>query len=263
MLKLTRPLVFIDLEGTGLDTAKDKIVSIAIKKFYPEESGMTPTCEYSGLINPCIPIPPESTAIHGITDDMVKTAPELHEIAQEIHHLIEGCDIAGYNHKNYDVPLLYEELSRCGIHWETNGLHMVDAGNIFKLKERRSLEAAMLFYCNKTLEGAHNALNDVAATVEVLAGQQSRYPDLADMTVAQLAEFSKMDDRLDLAGKVLKDKDGDACYGIRVKGRERVKVKDDIGFAHWMLRNDFPSQTHATLRKVLAEIESAGQGDMF
>lgn len=262
MIKLTRPLCCFDLEATGLETSKDRIVSIAISRLTPPDSAPDTNNNFYTLVNPGIPILKESTEIHGITDEMVKDAPLFIAIADKVQQFLKGCDLAGFNLRNFDIPMLYEELARCGIEMDT-AVDVIDVGCIFKLKEKRTLEAALLFYCNHEFEGAHNALNDVNATIAVLEGQRNRYADLAEMDVQQLSVFSKMDDRLDLAGKVLRDKDGDACYGIRVKGVSNVKVKNDIGFAYWMLRNDFPNQTKAVLRRVLDEIDNQGQTAML
>ncbi len=255
-LTLTRPLCFFDIEGTGLDTAKDRIISIAIGKIFPDGSLLKLTREF----NPGIPIPPETTEVNGYTDEIVKDFPPFHESAHEIHRFIEGCDLAGYNHRNYDTPLLYEEFARCAIDWNLDGILFLDVGAIFKKKEPRDLKSALKFYCNKQLADAHQAMPDVVATIDVLAGQRQRYQDLSGMSFPELCEYSKMDDRIDLAGKICRDKDGDPCFMIgNPRGR---KVKDDLGFARWMEGKDFPSQTMKVLRQIVKDILET-QGSLF
>lgn len=257
---LTRPLAFFDIEATGLDVATAKIISIHISRVTRVMS-TPPIDSLSLLINPTIPIPPESTEVHGITDEMVKDRPDFTAFAQNIHDYIKDCDLCGYNLRNYDIPLLWEELYRCGIKWDLSKVHVVDAGAIFKKKEERTLTAAVKFYCGREMENAHDAGADVAATMAVLEGQRRRYPDLAAMTVAELAEFSKQDKRVDLAGKIVLDKDGDPSYNIgKSKG---VKLKDDPSFANWMLNRDFTAETKMVLCRLLDEIHNQGQQELM
>lgn len=257
---LTRPLVSFDLESTGLSVTKDRIVSIAAMRVVNKKinSGMETIgaiSQFSTLINPTQPLSPESSEVHGITDEMVKDAPKFHEKADELLAFMDGCDLLGYNLLRFDLPLLSEELDRCGKILDLNGVNIIDAGNIFKLKETRTLEAAMLFYCGKAHEDAHSADADVEATIEVLRGQLARYGDLGNMTVPELAKFSHMDDNIDLAGKLIRDKDGDACYGFGDK--KGTKVKNDTGLAYWILSKDFPSNTKRHVQAVLDEIYAA------
>lgn len=257
-MKLDRPIVSIDFEATGLSITKDRIVSIAAEKLRQFGDDMAGIFErFTTLINPEQPISSESTEIHGITDEMVKDAPKFHEKADELLAFINGCDLIGYNLLRFDLPILSEELDRCGKILDLKGVHIIDAGNIFKLKETRTLEAAMLFYCGKTHDEAHNAAGDVQATIEVLHGQLARYADLGGMTVEQLAKFSRMDDNIDLAGKLIRDKDGDACYGFGDK--KGTKVKHDTGLAYWILGKDFTSDTKRHVRAVLDEINNEGK----
>lgn len=263
IMNLTRPLVCFDIEGTGLDVATAKIIQIHFYKITPGNPGdgeMVPS-SLTCLINPCMSIPPESTEVHHITDDMVKDLPDFTAFSQRIHDFVKDCDLVGYNLRNYDIPLLWEELYRCGIKWDISKVHVIDAGAIFKIKEQRTLSAALKFYCGREMENAHDAGADVTATMAVLEGQRRRYPDLATMSVPELAEFSKQDKRVDLAGKIVLDKDGDPSYAIgNAKGQ---KVRDNRSFAHWMLSKDFTSETKATLCRILDEIDNQGQREIF
>lgn len=245
-MKLSRPIVFFDLEGTGTDVAKDKIVSVAAVKMAPN-SMMRQKIE--ARINPGVAMSEEVMAIHGITNEMVASAHKFDHYAQPIHEFMIGCDLAGFNLFNYDIPLLWEELYRCGIEWNLSGVNVIDAGNIFKKKEERTLSAAVKFYCGREHDGAHEALADVHATIDVLEAQMNRYPDMKAMDVGAVAEFSKFDNRVDLAGKIVRDANGDPVYNIgKSKG---VKVKDDLGFAYWMLGRDFTANTKSTLQKII------------
>jgi DNA polymerase-3 subunit epsilon len=247
-MKLTRPLAFFDIEGTGTDVAQDRIVSIAIIKVMPDGSRK----EYYQLCNPGFQMAEEVIAIHGITNAEAAKHPPFKAIAPAVVEFIHGCDLGGYNCNNYDVPILVEELTRCGIDLPLDGIHIVDVGNVFKKKEERTLAAALLFYVGRELKEAHNALADTDATRLVLDGQLAFYDDLKAMSVEELAKFSKMDDRADLTGKLVYDKDGDVVYNIgKSKG---TKIKHDPSFAEWMLGKDFSSQTKAVLRRELDKI---------
>jgi DNA polymerase III subunit epsilon len=250
-----RPLVIFDVESTGTDVAKDRIVSIHLKVFSGLGGDLMDT--YETLINPEWTMTDEVIAIHGITNEMVATAPKFREVADTIYALVSDQDLAGFNHTNFDIPILWEEFYRCGIKWDLSGVSIIDAGNIFKKKEERSLAAAVQFYCNRKHESAHSAGGDVDATVAVLGAQLMRYQDLRGMSAETLAAFSRFDDRVDLAGKIVRDKDGDPCYNIGTS--KGVKVKNDLSFAYWMLSKDFPMQTKIVLETILESLR--GQED--
>jgi DNA polymerase-3 subunit epsilon len=244
-MKLIRPICFFDIESTGLDVARDRIISIAIKKQLPD--GFCAGEQFK--FNPGIPINPEASAKNGFTDESVKGFPSFKSKSKEIHLHFLGCDLCGYNLINFDVPILWEEFFRCGITWDLSEVNIIDAGNIFKKKEERTLSAAVKFYCLKEMQNAHDALADVTATAEVLDGQLERYPDLDFMSVVELAAFSKMDKRIDLAGKFVTNKKGEAVYSFgKSKG---LTVVQDPGFAHWMLTKDFTENTKAVARQLL------------
>lgn len=247
-MKLTRPLAFIDAEthvpGLQPDPAADRIISFAILRV--ETNGKESSYEW--LLNPGCPISPGATKIHGITDEMVRDCPSFKQRASHIMGHINGCDLAGFCCRDYDVPLLWEEFYRAGIKWDLTGVNIIDAGIIFRVKEERTLTAAMKFYCGKDHAGAHGAKADVAASRDVLWHQLVRYPDLGDMNPGSLS--AHLDDgRIDLAGKIVKGPDGRPTYAIgKAKG---VAVVDDPGFGHWMLKNNFSEQTKQVLRSIL------------
>jgi len=171
MLKLTKPLAFIDLETTGINLGSDRIVEIAIVKILADGSRSVKR----KLINPQMPIPKQSTDVHGITDDMVKDAPAFKEVAQELKQMLDGCDIGGYNSNRFDIPLLMEEFIRAEVEFDMKGRKLVDVQNIFHKMEQRTLSAAYKFYCNKNLEGAHGAEVDASATHEILEAKIIKY----------------------------------------------------------------------------------------
>lgn len=245
-MKLVRPLVVFDVETTGTDVAKDRIVSWAAMKVYPDGKQHVFETLY---FDPGIPISQEAIDTHGITNEKAAEGVPFEWEAQSILNYFDGCDLAGFNLLNFDIPILWEEFNRAGIKWDLNGISVIDAGNIFKIKERRTLEAAVKFYCGKDHSEAHDAKGDVVATFEVLMGQLSRYSDLGEMQIPDLAKACKMNDRFDLAGKIIADKDGDPSYAFgKCKG---VKVKKDPSYAKWMLTADFSEQTKMVIRALI------------
>jgi DNA polymerase-3 subunit epsilon len=246
IMKQTRPLVFIDTETTGTNTATDRVVSLAIVRIEVDGSNST----YDWVFNPERPIPPEATKIHGITDAMVSASPSFGQRAIDILGHLKGCDLAGFCCRDFDIPLLWEEFYRSGIAWDLQGVHVIDAGVIFKKKEERTLSAALKFYCNRDHTKAHGALADAQATADVFERQMLNYTDLGAMPIEDLATFCAGDEqRIDLAGKIVRGKDGRPAYAIgKAKG---VAVVDDRGFGQWMLRNDFGEQTKMVLRALL------------
>ncbi len=244
MLKNT---IFFDLETTGVSTTRDKIVSMSAIKCDPEFNVME---SKSLLINPNMPIPPAATAVHGITDEMVKDKPVFREYSKAMLAWFGDCHLAGYNIRSYDVPLLSEEFNRTGLSWPPRGVKILDMFSIFKEKEKRDLSAAVKFYTGETLEGAHNAENDNLATIKVFKGQLAMYEDLRTMTIDQIHDFCLCGKKsLDLAGKIGINDKGEAIYAF---GKDIGKtVKQNPGFAQWMLKGDFPSETKAVLIELL------------
>lgn len=249
-MKLERPLLFIDIEGTGVDPAKDRIVSLAIH-LYGTSIAMA-TISRQWRFNPGVKMSDEVIAIHGITNEQAELERPFADAGLALLEKLDGVDLAGFNLLNYDVPILWEEFHRAGLTWDLSGVRIIDAGNI-KKKEERTLTAAVRFYCGKDHTEAHSASGDVRATSEVLAAQLARYPELAAMSVEELAKFSEFDKRFDLAGKIIVDAEGFPVYNIgKSKG---VRVKDDASFAYWMLGKDFTAQTKLVLGRYLESLE--------
>ena len=241
-----RPIVFLDFEATGIDPFVDRAVSLAMIRYEP---GAAEATEWYEMINPDRAIPPETTAIHGISDADVKDKPTFKERAREILPWFEDADLAGYNIGRYDMPLLVTEMERAGISFPWRDRNIIDPCNIFKKKEPRDLTAAVKFFTGEKIEGAHNALIDIAATVRVFFGQMERYADLKGMSVEQLSEFSEAKPSIDLAGKLGFNQAGEPIYMF---GKSRGKrVVDDPGFGAWMIRSDFPTDTIDCVRKIL------------
>lgn len=244
-LQLTRPLAFFDLEATGLDKENDRIVEIAICKIHLDGRKEV-KCR---RINPGISIPAQSTAIHGISDEDVANEPSFEELAPGLMAFIKDCDMAGYNSNSYDIPMLFNSFLRAGLYWDYTQFRMIDAGNIFKIKEARTLTAALKFYCDKDIENAHSAEADILATVEVFEAQLERYDDLpTDMNELQkFCNYGK--EILDLSGKFTTDSDGDVVFNFGSK--KGVKAKDDIGYVQWMISKDFPMDTNNICMQII------------
>lgn len=246
-LKLNRPIVFLDLETTGIDAAKDRIIEISLVKISPDGSEDVKTRR----INPGMPIPPESTEIHGITDEDVKDAPRFEQVAKSLAAYIDGCDLAGYNSNRFDIPVLAEEFLRAGVDVDMKKRKFIDVQTIFHKKEQRTLVAAYKFYCEKELEDAHSAEADTLATYEVLKAQLERYPELEN-DVEYLSKFSEQNRCADYAGRILYDKDGVEVFGFgKYKGRPVADVfREEPSYYTWMMNGDFPKYT----QKVITEI---------
>jgi DNA polymerase-3 subunit epsilon len=247
-LKLKRPIVFIDLETTGINVSNDRIVEISLLKISTngKEQWMTTR------VNPEMPIPPKSTVIHGISDSDVADSPTFKEIAKNVASFIEGCDLAGYNAVKFDIPVLAEEFLRTNIDFNFNKRRYVDPQVIFYKKEQRTLSAAYQFYCKKDLENAHSAKADTAATYEVLKAQLDMYADL-DNDIEKLAQFSAFNNNVDFAGRIIFDENGVEIFNFgRYKGKPVEQVfRDDPSYYSWMMNGDFPLYT----KRVLTEIK--------
>lgn len=253
-LNLQRPICILDIESTSVNVSEARIVELGIRRQVPGQD--EPKKRWVQRFNPGVPIPAEATEVHGIADADVADEPFFADMARVIHHGLLGVDICGFNLMNYDIPVLWEEFYRAGIEWDLTGTNIVDVCQIFKKREERTLAAAVQFFLGRDHEGAHGALPDVDATWDVLVnGMLPRYADLQGKTVADLAKESKYEgeERIDLVGKLIRDKDGDAVYNFgKVKGK---KVRDDIGFANWMLGKDFPANTLVHLHHELGRIK--------
>ncbi|SHF71302.1 3'-5' exonuclease [Dysgonomonas macrotermitis] len=247
-LNLKNPIVFFDLETTGTNITHDRIVEISILKVFPNGKQEVKTKR----INPEMPIPKESSDIHGITDEDVKDAPTFRQVAKSLADQIEGCDLAGFNSSRFDIPLLAEEFLRVGLDVDFSKKKLIDVQIIFHKKEQRTLEAAYKFYCDKKLEDAHSAEADTIATFEVLKAQLDRYEDLPN-DMAKLAEdYSFFNNNVDLAGRIIKNENGIEVFNF---GKHKGKPVSEIlriepSFYAWMMDADFPLNTKQTLTKI-------------
>jgi len=246
-LALKNPLAFFDLETTGLDISKDRIVEIAILKIDP--GGKRDSLRM--LINPTIPIDPKATAIHGIRNEDVEDAPTFAQIARNLAHFIEGCDLAGYNCNRFDIPMLAEEFLRTNVDIDLKKRKVVDIQVIFHKMEQRTLAAAYKFYCDRNLENAHTAEADTLATFEILEAQIDRYGLKNDIDF--LSGFTSWSRFVDYAGRIIYDDDKDEIFNFgKYKGQKVTDVlQKDPSYYSWIMNGDFPLYT----KKVLTEIK--------
>ena len=247
-LKLNRPICFFDLETTGIDVSKDRIVEIAVVKIYPNGNKESKTW----LVNPTIPIPPQTTAIHGISDEKVANEPTFKELAPHVFNMIKDSDLAGFNSDRFDIPLLAEEMLRAGVDFDMKNSVSVDVQTIFHKKEERTLSAAYKFYCGEKLENAHSANADTEATYEILKAQLDRYPDLEN-DIKTLSEFTTRKKSVDFAGFIAMNKEGKEIFAF---GKHKGVLVDDVlenepGYFNWLQNADFPLYT----KKVLTAIK--------
>lgn len=246
-LNLKRPIVFFDLETTGVDTSKDRIVEISMIKVMPDGSKDVKTRR----VNPEMPIPAEATAVHGITDEDVKNEPTFRQLAKSLAQFIQGCDFGGFNSNRFDLPLLVEEFLRVGVDVDLKRRKFVDVQNIFHKKEQRTLVAAYKFYCDKELTDAHSAAADTMATYEVLCAQLDRYDDLEN-DIDFLAEFSEREKAVDYAGRIVYNEQGVEVFSFgKYRGQSVEEVfRREPSYYAWMMEGDFPLYT----KKVITEI---------
>jgi DNA polymerase-3 subunit epsilon len=247
-LNLKRPIAFLDLETTGVNVSTDRIVELSVLKISPngKEEWM------STRINPGIPIPPKTTAIHGIRNEDVVNSPTFKEVAKNLANFLEGCDLAGYNAIKFDIPVLAEEFLRVNIDFNFLKRRYVDVQVIFHKKEQRTLTAAYLFYCKKNLEGAHGSKADTAATFEILKSQLDRYCDLEN-DIEKLADFSSFNTNVDFAGRIILDENGVEVFNFgKHKGKPVETVfNEEPAYYSWMMNGEFPLYT----KKILTEIK--------
>lgn len=251
-LNLKRPLVFFDLETTGINITRDRIVEIAIVKLVPGKE--TEPEVKTRRVNPEMPIPAEATAIHHITDADVAGQPTFRQIAKSLAEYIKGCDIAGFNSNRFDVPMLDEEFRRVGVEFDFHKARFVDVQTVFHKKEPRNLSAAYRFYCDKELEGAHGAEADTLATYQVLLAQLDRYDDLpAD--IEELAKFSSQNNNVDFAGRLVYDDKGREIINFgKYKGQPAIDVlSKDPSYYNWIDQGDFPGDTKRAFLRLYME----------
>jgi DNA polymerase III subunit epsilon len=246
-LNLKRPLIFIDLETTGVNVGADRIVEIALLKIYP--NGNRESKLYK--VNPTIPIPLETSKIHGIYDKDVVDCPRFSELARELTAFMGGCDMAGYNSNKFDIPLLIEEFTRCDIHFDLTERLLIDVQNIFHKMEQRTLSAAYKFYCNKDLVNAHTAEADTLATFEVLEAQLEKYDTLKN-DIDFLSQFSSVTKNVDLAGRIVFNDKGEEVFNF---GKYKGKTVSDIftlepSYYDWMMKGDFSTNTKHVITRL-------------
>lgn len=258
-LRLKKPLAFFDLEATGINTIKDRIVEISIVKALPNGETEVRTRR----VNPGMPIPIEASLIHGIYDEDVKDEPTFKQIAKGIATFLEGCDLAGFNSNRYDVPLLVEEFLRAGVDFQIKNRHLVDVQRIFHMMEPRNLSAAYKFYCNKELIDAHSAEADTLATYEILNAQVERYAGVKikdaagneiEPIVNDIASLHALtaSNNVDLAGRMVYNDKGEELFNF---GKHAGKLVTDVlkaepAYFDWMLKGDFPLDTKRRLTEI-------------
>lgn len=247
-LKLSKPICFFDLETTGIDITKDRIVEISILKVYPNGNKESKTW----LVNPTIPIPKAASDVHGITDERVAGEPTFKELAKQIHNMIKDSDLAGYNSDRFDIPLLAEEMLRAEVDFDLRNRVSVDVQTIFHKMEQRTLSAAYKFYCGKDLIDAHTASADTNATYEILKAQLDRYDSLEN-NIKKLSEFTYRKQIADFAGFIGYNDKGEEIFTF---GKHKGKRVEDIfdeepGYFGWLLGADFPLYT----KKILTAIK--------
>ena len=250
-LLLTRPLCFFDLETTGLNVAKDRVLEISILKVFPNGNKESKTW----MVNPEIPIPPKTIPIHGITDEKVANEPTFKQLSRDIYSMIKDSDLAGFNSDRFDIPLLAEEMLRAGIDVDFKKHLTVDVQPIFHKMEKRNLSAAYKFYCGKDLNNAHSAEADTNATYEVLKSQINKYDELEN-DISKLSTFSKRQKSVDFAGFIILDEDRDAAFNFgKHKGKKVIEVFErEPGYFSWLLNADFPRYTKKVLTAIRLEI---------
>lgn len=247
-LNLHKPICFFDLETTGIQVSKDRIVEISILKVFPNGNKESKTW----LVNPEMHIPEETTAVHGITNEKVANEPTFKELAPTIYQMVKDSDLAGFNSDRFDIPLLAEEMLRAEIDFDMKNTVTVDVQTIFHKKEQRTLSAGYKFYCGKDLDGAHSAAVDTNATYEILLAQLERYPDLEN-NIKDLSEFSTRKKSADFAGFIVFNKEGKEAFSF---GKHKGKLVEDVlqnepGYYNWIQNADFPLYT----KKVLTAIK--------
>jgi DNA polymerase-3 subunit epsilon len=258
-LNLKTPIAFFDIESTGTNVATDRIVEISILKVLPNGSQETKTF----LVNPTIPIPKESSLIHGIHDEDVKDKPTFKALSKELHQLLLGADLAGFNVLKFDIPLLVEEFLRAGIDFDIEKRNILDAQKVFHMMEKRNLAAAYKFYCGKTLENAHSAEADTLATYEVFLAQIEKYvgEEAEDLLGNKLGVFENdmrkihtilNEKMVDLAGRFIFNERGEECFNFgKHKGKTiEAVLKEEPSYYDWMMKGDFPLDTKRKFTQV-------------
>ena len=247
-LNLKKPIVFFDLETTGVDVATDRIVEICLIRLEPNGNRQSMTIR----LNPERHIPEDASAVHGIYDADVKDCPTFREKAEELKKVFDGCDLAGFNSNRFDIPLLAEEFIRSGVNIDLNSPRRVDVQNIYHKLERRTLVAAYKFYRDNDLENAHSALADTEATLEVLEAQLDHYPDELQNDIDFLAQYSSRDNFVDFAGRFAYNAKGEEIVNF---GKHKGRLVKDVlrvepSYYNWMMQSDFTMNTKQVLTRL-------------
>lgn len=249
-LQLTRPVVIFDLETTGINITTDRIIEIALIKILPSGEQI----RKRKLLNPQMPVPPAASAVHGITDEMLKDAPTFKAVANELKQFIDGCDLGGYNSNRFDIPLLVEEFLRAGIDFSMKGRKMIDVQRIFHLMEQRTLSAAYKFYCDKILEDAHSAEADALATWEILCAQVKRYPNIGTC-VDTICRFTGEEEIVDFSRRFIFDNGVEVFNFGKHKGKPVAAVlKDEPQYYDWMMKGEFSLHTKQKLTEIFNRV---------
>lgn len=256
-LNLKNPLLFFDIESTGLNVATDRIVEISALKVMPNGDQEIKTRR----LNPTIPISPEAQSIHGISNEDVAGCPTFKEVAKSLAQWMSGCDFAGYNAIRFDVPMLAEEFLRAGVNFDFRKRKLVDVQNIFHKMEQRTLSAALKFYCCKDLENAHSAEADTIATFEILEAQLDKYNDILENDVKFLSEFSTKSKFVDYAGRIVLDENDVPIINFgKHKGKAVEKVfKSDPSYYSWMMNGEFTLDTKQVITELKIKFENPSQ----
>lgn len=275
-LKLNRPIVFFDLEATGLNVGHDHIVEICLHKVFPDTHTETRTYRVRPVDSEgnTVPIPPETTAIHGISDRDVAEQPSFKELAPQLVEFIGDSDLAGYNSNKFDIPMLVEEFLRAEVSFSLKGRFKVDVQNIFHRMESRTLKAAYRFYCGKEMDRPHCADEDTIATYEVLKAQLDRYQDAeyeykgvvtkpVVNDVEALSRFTEVGNWADLVGHLVYNEDGEVVFNFgKHKGKTVVSVfTNEPSYYDWMMKADFPLSTKSFLAELYSPIEQKRKAD--
>lgn len=272
-LNLKRPIAFFDLETTGIKVATDRIVEISIVKIHPNGQKEVKTRR----VNPEMPIPAETSAIHGIYDEDVRDEPTFKQLAKGLHQFLNNCDLAGFNSNRFDIPLLAEEFLRAEIDFDVDNRKLVDVQNIFHKMEQRTLVAAYKYYCDKDLENAHSAEADTFATYEVLKAQLDKYENVEfkDKSgnvskpivndISALADFSEVNKSVDLIGFIIYNENNEEVINFgKHKGRLVSEIfKTETSYYDWMMKGDFPLSTKRVITRLKLKSSDLGNMKLF
>ncbi len=257
-MKINKPLVFFDIESTGLDITKDKIIEITILKL--SISGRKNT--FTFRINPEIPIPSENSKIHGIYDKDVKNSPSFKKVGNKIKKLLYKCDLVGFNILKFDLPILIEEFKNNKISFSINNINIIDVQKLYHLMEKRNLSSAYKFYCNKTLKNSHSSFSDTMATYEIFLNQLKKYDnqEVFDLKGNKMGKISKNlnkinntlnNNMIDLEGRFIMDNEDPVFNFGKYKGKKIKEIlKKNPGYFNWIIKGKFSNDTKENLKKI-------------